>query len=157
MVISRPDMLAIVAVVDIAIHSQDGPVRGLDIERRHGLSRRYLEKLLQDLVAGRILTGARGKLGGYRLARAPNRIAMYDILRALHTTANGVGGRTRSAIAEDIVLPALHHAQMEFFRSLRRITVQDLAKRHSGSGYMLLNKSLHRLERFWTDQIHYRL
>jgi Rrf2 family protein len=129
MVISRADMLAIVAVVDIAIHGQERPVRGTDIERRHGLSRRNLEKTLQGLVANRILTGERGKNGGYRLARAPNRIAMFDILLALRTTPKG--DRTRSSIAEDIVLPALHHAEMEFSRSLQRITVQDLAKRGS--------------------------
>jgi Rrf2 family protein len=133
MLISRADMLAIVAVVDIAIHGQEGPVRGTDIERRHGLSRRHLEKTLQGLVASRILTGERGKIGGYQLARPPNRIAMYDILLALRTKPKGVGDRTRSSIAEDIVLPALHHAEMEFSRSLQHITVQDLAKRGSDS------------------------
>jgi Rrf2 family protein len=134
MVISRADMLAIVAVVDIAIHSQGGPVRGTDIERRHGLSRRYLEKTLQGLVASRILTGERGKLGGYRLARAPNRITTDDILQALRATPDDVMSRARSSIAEDIVIPALHPAQMEFSRSLQHITVQDLAARDAHSG-----------------------
>ena len=56
MVISRADMLAIAAVVDIAMHGQGRPVRGKDIEKRHGLSRRYLEKRLQGLVKGGVLT-----------------------------------------------------------------------------------------------------
>ena len=127
MILSRADTLAVAAVVDIAIHGQHRPVKQRDIEQRHGLSRRYLEKMLQGLVGGQILTGERGKLGGYRLARAPHRITIEDILSTLRATSDDVFNQARSLIIADIVIPALHHVEIELSKSLRRITIHDLA------------------------------
>ena len=127
MFLSRADMLAIVAVVDIAIHGRDGPVRGRDIEQRHGLSKRHLEKTLQGLGGDRILTGERGKLGGYRLARAPHRITLQDILQAMRATPDDAMDRARSSIIDDIVIPTLHRVEEALSGSLQSITIHDLA------------------------------
>ena len=67
MILSRTDLLAIVSVVDIAVHGQDGPVRARDIERRHGLSRRYLNTTLQTLTSSGVLTGREVDLGAIAL------------------------------------------------------------------------------------------
>jgi Rrf2 family protein len=127
MILSRADVLAITAVVDIAINGRERRVRGRDIEMRLGLSRRYLEKALQSLAGGQILTGERGAFGGYRLARAPHRITLKDILLTLRATRDKGMDQARSSIIENIVIPALHHAQLELSESLQRITIHDLA------------------------------
>src|SRR5260370_31104611 len=99
MLLYRADMLAMVVVVDIAIHGQDRPVRGGDIGPRHGLSERYFELVLQCLSGSGILTATRGKSGGYPLARAPTLITAADVLRAVRATQDLADGKIRSSIA----------------------------------------------------------
>ncbi|MCG7508335.1 RrF2 family transcriptional regulator [Mesorhizobium retamae] len=48
-----------------------------------GLSSSYLLKHLQALTAARILESVPGPTGGYRLARAPERISLLDIVLAV--------------------------------------------------------------------------
>ena len=91
------------------------------------MSKRYLEKTLQGLGGDRVLTGERGKFGGYRLARAPHRITLEDILQATRAMRDDATDRARSSIMDDIVIPALHRVEEELSGSLRRITIHDLA------------------------------
>jgi Rrf2 family transcriptional regulator, iron-sulfur cluster assembly transcription factor len=137
MLLSRPDILAIVAVVDIAIHGQDRPVPAQDIAARHDLPGRYLEPMLQRLAVSGILTGKRGPLGGYRLARASHLLTADDIVRAVRVTENSAAEEIQSSIGRRIVIPALNTAQMAFSRGLQRITIHSLVrstKRDSDSG-----------------------
>jgi Rrf2 family transcriptional regulator, iron-sulfur cluster assembly transcription factor len=128
MLLSRPDILAIVAVVDIAIHGQERPVPAQDIAARHDLPGRYLEPILQRLAVSRILTGKRGPLGGYRLARASHLLTADDIVRAVRATEIIAAGEIQSSIGRRIVMPALNGAQMAFSRGLQSITVHDLVR-----------------------------
>jgi Rrf2 family protein len=140
MFLSRTDVLAIVAVVDIAIHGQERPVPASDIAPRHDLTERYLEPMLQGLAGSKILTGKRGRMGGYRLARAPSRITVADLLRAIRATQDHAAGKIQSSIARRIVLPALEEAQMAFSRALHGITIADLvrsAECHNFRGQLL--------------------
>jgi Rrf2 family iron-sulfur cluster assembly transcriptional regulator len=137
MLLSRPDIPAIVAVVDIAIHGQERSVPAQDIAARHDLPGRYLEPMLQRLAVSGILMGKRGPLGGYRLARASRLITADDIVRAVRATENIAAGEIRSSIGRRIVIPALNTAQMAFSRGLQRITIHSLvrsAERDSDSG-----------------------
>ncbi|MCT8991677.1 Rrf2 family transcriptional regulator [Chelativorans sp. SCAU2101] len=49
----------------------------------HGLSQSYLLKHLQALAAAKVLESVPGPHGGYRLARAPERISLLDIVLAV--------------------------------------------------------------------------
>jgi Rrf2 family transcriptional regulator, iron-sulfur cluster assembly transcription factor len=128
MLISRTDLLAIVAVVDIAIHGEKQPVRRSEIGPRHGLSERYFEQILQVLSGSNILTATRGKAGGYQLSRAPSLITAGEVLRAVHAPLDTAAGKAESSIARRIVLPALEDAQMAFSRALQGITIADLVR-----------------------------
>jgi Rrf2 family protein len=128
MLLSRADILAIVAVVDIAIHGQERPVPAQDIAARHDLPGRYLEPMLQRLAASGILTGKRGPLGGYQLARASHLFTADDVVRAVRATENSAAGEIQSSIGRRIVIPALNAAQMAFSRGLQSITIHDLVR-----------------------------
>jgi Rrf2 family iron-sulfur cluster assembly transcriptional regulator len=128
MLLTRVDILAIVVVVDIAIHGQERPVPAQDIAARHDLPGRYLEPMLQRLAASGTLTGKRGPLGGYRLARASHLLTADDIVRAARATENIAAGESRSSIGRRIVIPALNTAQMAFSEALQRITIHDLVR-----------------------------
>ncbi|HYG88108.1 MAG TPA: Rrf2 family transcriptional regulator [Azospirillum sp.] len=54
-----------------------------DIAQRESIPRKFLEAILVDLRNEGLLSSRRGKLGGYRLARAPEEISVGDIVRVL--------------------------------------------------------------------------
>jgi len=125
--VSRKDVLAIAAVVDIALYSRNRPVAAKALAARHKLPPRHLETVLQALVREGILKGVRGPHGGYALARDYKRITAEDILRA----ARGDEGEVPlpvSSLANDVVRPALAEAERSFSAALHRITVDDLAR-----------------------------
>ena len=126
--LSRTDILAIVAVVDIAIHQQKRPVKRGEIGPRHGLSERYFEPVLQCLSASGILTATRGKSGGYQLAHAPSLITAGDVLQAIRATQDVVAREIGSSIGSGIVIPALQDAEMALSQGLQRITIHDLVR-----------------------------
>src|ERR671939_1074005 len=82
LLLSRRSLLAIVAVLDIALHSRPMPVAAKALAARHNLPPRHLETVLQALVRRGILKGVRGPRGGYELARERRRITAGDIVRA---------------------------------------------------------------------------
>jgi Rrf2 family protein len=126
MLISRTDLLAIVAVVDVAIHGQERPVRASDVGPRYGLPLRYFEPMLRSLAERGILTGKRGKDGGYQLTRSPRFITVDDILREARAMEGAIARSVVSTIEKRIALPALEEAQMAFSRALQGITIADL-------------------------------
>lgn len=52
------------------------------IARAQRIPSSYLEKILQRYRAQHLVVGKRGRTGGYRLARAPNKITLLEIIRA---------------------------------------------------------------------------
>jgi len=127
--LSKKLMFAIEAVVDIAYHAGQGPVRSVDISRRQGIPRRYLEQVLQELVHHRILTGQRGPRGGYRLARERRRITVGEIIRIvrkLEGTSDAVSEPDGSEIGLKVVRPIWRRMQEEAMQRFDGITVEHL-------------------------------
>jgi len=54
-----------------------------EIARAEGLSQGYLEQLVATLRRAGLVEATRGAAGGYRLARAPEAITVYEVYRAL--------------------------------------------------------------------------
>lgn len=81
MMISTKGRYALRVMVDMAEHQSDGYLPLKEIATRQGLSEKYLESILKGLVQGGLLSGLRGKGGGYRLTRAPEDYRVGDILR----------------------------------------------------------------------------
>lgn len=68
-------------LLDIALHSADGPVRIKDISRRQGVSVKYLEKLIRPLKDAKYITSKRGPKGGHLLNRTTDEITIGAIVR----------------------------------------------------------------------------
>ena len=51
-----------------------------DVAERQGISKKYLEIIVKDLVKGGLVVGASGKGGGYRLLRSPEEYSIGEIL-----------------------------------------------------------------------------
>jgi len=112
-------------VVDVALdHPVEEPVSARDLADRLHLPRRYLEPDLQALVRKGILQGVRGPRGGYKLAKAPGAISVYDISEAVKTSET----EEPSGLSGAVVVRMLAPAQQCFGSTLKRITVEDLVR-----------------------------
>ena len=82
-------------MIDLAEHNDGKPVPLKDVAERQGISKKYLEIIVKDLVKGRLVIGASGKGGGYRLCRSPEEYSVGEILNltesASLTTVAGLG------------------------------------------------------------------
>jgi Rrf2 family transcriptional regulator, iron-sulfur cluster assembly transcription factor len=129
--LSRKDLLAIAAVIDVALRGRGRPVSAKALAARHALPARHLEPVLQALVRVGILKGIRGPRGGYELARERRRITADDILRAAGTMedASDPAAAAGSALLNDVVIPAVGQAERAFSVALSRINLDDLVRR----------------------------
>ena len=86
---------AVTAMLDLAIHHDDGPVTLADIARRQGISLSYLEQLFALLRKRGLVTSIRGPGGGYRLGREADGIAVVDVIAAVDESVDATrcGGR----------------------------------------------------------------
>ena len=81
MLISTKGRYALRVMVDLAEHSTDGFIPLKMIAARQNISEKYLENIIKLLVKAKLLTGVRGKGGGYQLAKAPEQYTVGSILR----------------------------------------------------------------------------
>ena len=80
MMISSKGRYALHVMVDLAQHSDEGLVSLKSIAERQGLSLKYLENIVAVLTHAGLLSGQRGKVGGYRLTRAPEQYPIAEIV-----------------------------------------------------------------------------
>ncbi len=77
---------ALAAVATLARHPRDRYVPVADLAAEASAPGPFLAKVLSALVVAGVLDGRRGHYGGYRLARAPSRIRLHDVVSALATS-----------------------------------------------------------------------
>lgn len=70
-------------MLDVALHSQRGPVPLADISERQEISLSYLEQLFSRLRREKLVTSVRGPGGGYRLGRDAMEIAVGEVIKAV--------------------------------------------------------------------------
>ncbi len=83
MKMSTKGRYAVMAMIDIAIHSGGAPVSLAEIAERQDISQEYLEQLFGKLRKQKLVESARGPGGGYRLARPMNEIPVAKIIAAV--------------------------------------------------------------------------
>jgi len=71
------------ALLDIATHSGNNPVKLKDIAQRQNVSLSYLEHIVGPLISGGILRSTRGPGGGVSLLRRPESIPLGEVLNLL--------------------------------------------------------------------------
>ena len=84
--ISTRGRYALRVMIDLTQQKTGGYIPLKEIAARQEISEKYLESILKLLVKGKILTGLRGKGGGYRLTRAPEEYTVADILELTEET-----------------------------------------------------------------------
>ena len=139
MLISTKGRYALRVLIDMAEHSSQEYIKLSDIADRQEISEKYLESIVRQLVVNKIVTGLRGKGGGYKLAKAPDEIIVGEVLRFME------GSLAPVACMEKTNLPCLRVGECrtrEFWRGLNdairsytdSFTIADLA-RTDNTGY----------------------
>ncbi|HDZ55466.1 MAG TPA: Fe-S cluster assembly transcriptional regulator IscR [Pseudomonas xinjiangensis] len=75
---------AVTAMLDLALHEDQGPITLADISMRQGVSISYLEQLFAKLRRSKLVESVRGPGGGYRLAGGPQAISVAQIVEAVN-------------------------------------------------------------------------
>lgn len=88
--ISTKGRYALRVMIDLAKNGKDGYTPLKDIAERQDISKKYLEIIVKDMVAGGLLTGASGKGGGYRLCRKPEDYTVGEILELTEGSMSSV-------------------------------------------------------------------
>jgi Rrf2 family protein len=79
--LSRKTKYALKALIALAEHGPEAPVRIADLAREQQIPPKFLELILLELRNQGILRSRKGKGGGYLLAREPGAIYLGQIVR----------------------------------------------------------------------------
>ena len=88
--ISTRGRYALRVMIDLAKQPEDHYIPLKDIADRQGISKKYLEIIVRDLVNGKLVTGISGKGGGYRLSRKAADISVGEIIELTEGTMSSV-------------------------------------------------------------------
>ncbi len=124
---------AVTAILDLALHSTDGPVSLAEISGRQDISLSYLEQLFAKLRRKELVKSVRGPGGGYMLARKDNAIFIAEIIDAVNesvdaTLCNGENDCQQGASCLTHKLWDDLSRQIHSF--LNGISLSDLVQRH---------------------------
>ena len=84
--VSTKGRYALRFLLDLAEHQAEGYVPLKDVAGRQGISEKYLEIVVKELVKGGFLAVMRGKGGGYRLNRPSEEYSVKSILELMEET-----------------------------------------------------------------------
>ena len=97
--VSTRGRYALRVMIDLAEHADSSYVPLKDIAARQGISKKYLEIIVKDMVAGGLLTGVSGRGGGYRLSRRPEEYPVGEIIELMEGTLAAVACLTGGSVS----------------------------------------------------------
>jgi Rrf2 family protein len=121
------------AMLDLAMHQDNGPVNLKEMAQRQIISRRYLEHLMSRLVSAGLVRSVRGRSGGFVLAREPSEITLAEVVEALEGQINVVectaDPSTCNRASECVTRDVWDEVSKVITRHLASITLDDLRMR----------------------------
>ena len=84
--ISTKGRYALRVMIELAKNDPESYIPLKDIAEKQGISKKYLEIIVKELVSAKLLIGVSGKGGGYRLARNPEEYSVGEILEVTEGT-----------------------------------------------------------------------
>lgn len=83
MQVSRKVDYALRAIIYLSLQKNGNPVPVKEIASRRRIPRKFLEKIIQDLIRAELVRSHRGAHGGYTLVRSPDRVSFRDVIEAV--------------------------------------------------------------------------
>lgn len=131
--ISSRGRYALRVMIDLAEHDDGAYIPMKEVAQRQDISLKYLEKILPQLVAAKLVEGQHGKGGGYRLTRAPENYPIGEILRLTEGDLAPVaclecGAEACKRTADCRTLPMWSELNRRINDYLDSVTIADLMK-----------------------------
>ncbi|MCZ6105939.1 Rrf2 family transcriptional regulator [Campylobacter ureolyticus] len=82
-ILTTKGVYGLMAIAQIANAGKFTPISIKDISDKTGVSKGYLEQILNDLRNAKIISSKKGKNGGYFLRKPAQKISFYDIFHTL--------------------------------------------------------------------------
>jgi Rrf2 family protein len=122
---------AVRAVLELAVHGDDGPVKAETVATTQDIPHKFLEGILGDLRRAGIVDSRRGGGGGYRLARAAGAITVADVIRAVDGPIVSVRGERPTGLSysgsAEPLLPLWIALRANVRKILEGVTLADIA------------------------------
>lgn len=143
MLISTKGRYALRVLVDLAEHQNGGYTPLKEIAQRQEISEKYLESIIKLLVKARLLSGVRGKGGGYKLTQPPEQYTVEAVLQLTEDSLapvacleEGAGLCTRTTQCRTLALwQGLDRVIRDY---LSGVTVADLMRQgQDGDNYVI--------------------
>ena len=123
---------AVTAMLDLALHHEQGPIRLAGISDRQGISLSYLEQLFAQLRRRELVRSVRGPGGGYHLGRHASEISVAEVIAAVNEDTD-VSRCRGSGDCHEGETCLTHHLWMDLSDQVRafleNISLGDLVKR----------------------------
>lgn len=133
---SRTGIHALTALTALAELPAGTYAGAADIAQRISAPRNYLGKLLKRLAEVGLLESQKGKGGGFRLARDPATITLYDVIEPIEHVSRWQGCFFGRVQCSDLAPCAVHQrwgkVRDQYLEFLRETTLADLAKYRTG-------------------------
>ena len=123
--ISSKTRYGIAALLALAESHGSGLLQIKDIASRCNIPHQYLEQIFNRLGKAGIIKSTRGKNGGYKLAKAPQRVTVLDIVNSLEGNIEFV---PKSTEKNDIIYDLFHQAEVKL-QEILNVNLADLAQR----------------------------
>jgi Rrf2 family protein len=140
MLFSAKAEYACVAMLELAArHNDPRPARLADVADKHGIPPRFLVQILLDLKRAGLVATTRGAAGGYALARSPDEITLFDVLKI-------VDPPEQSTRSDDPLQPTVYVQNVRDLwdrivasqqNMLKEITLTDLAEQSQALQYVI--------------------
>jgi Rrf2 family protein len=116
---------AVKAVLRLALTHGGEPVQAKQIAAYGGIPAKFVEQIMHDLRAARLVTSVRGRSGGYVLARGPEEITFADIVDATEGSHHAASAGRRLG-ADALVEPVWRSVTTAVRDILESVTVADV-------------------------------
>ena len=132
---------AVMAMADIALFRDKGPISLTDVSLRQNISLAYLEQIFIKLKKNNLVRSVRGAKGGYKLEHSPEEIKISNIIAAVDEevkmlnckkeSKKGCNNKSTKCITHNLWDQLDQHIN-DFFE---KVKLQDLVKKNQ-----ILNK-----------------
>lgn len=139
MKISTKGRYALRMMVDLAVHDEGEFISLRSVAERQNVSMKYMEQIVSQLTKAGFLLSIRGPQGGYKLARAPEKYTVGEILRV---TEGGLAPVSCLEISPNRCMRAENCSTLGFWEDfyatitnfIDGVTLEDLVKQENESG-----------------------
>jgi len=121
------------ALLDLALHQDEGLVQLKEIARRQEFSLQYLEHLIAPLIAAGLVKSTRGARGGVLLLKPPSEVKLSEVVQILEGSIAPVDCVNNPALCHRSASCVTRDIWIEMKKAISRVldstTLQDLVER----------------------------